>query len=229
MKTISIICLLLIASVSAWAQQREAVGFSKTNTDFSKYKSFTWAQSDATVVGPGGYDIYYYEFESNSKEKKKSKNKAVRIKDTGSEPYIYSYSVIIPAKDESTNSVITEAISNELEGRGYREEASTGDLIVAYQVLDRRAVLHGYINDQPEVAGGREVRQPSDTTSFILEPGSLIVTLVDAKTSEVVWDGYNTGLNNNEAFVTDEVELKEAVHKIFEEFKYTADKARKTK
>src|SRR3954470_12092320 len=88
MKTISIICLSLIATVSAWAQQ--AVGNSQVNTDFAKYKSFAWAQSDPTQVGPDGYDIYYYEAEPVYKNDKKAKNKSAKQTKT---PYVYSYSV----------------------------------------------------------------------------------------------------------------------------------------
>lgn len=223
MKTLSIICFALAATISAWAQQ--AVGNSQVNTDFGKYKSFTWAQSDATEVGPDGYDIYYYESEPVYKNDKKAKNKSARQTKT---PYVYSYSVIIPARDVPANSVIKDAISNELEGRGYAESATGGDLIVSYQVLDRRAQLHGYNNDDPTVASGEQVRTPSDTATFVLEPGSLIVSLIDAKTSQMVWNGFTRNMNENNAFITDEVKLKEAVHNIFEEFHHSSgDKARR--
>jgi hypothetical protein len=217
-----------LASTFAWAQEK-AVGNSKLNTDFSKYKSFTWAQSDATVAGPEGYDIYYYEFEQDGQPNKKmDKTKRVKQDEARREKqpaYIYSYSLIIPAKDINVNNVIKDAISNELEGRGYRETPENGDLLVVYQVLEHRASLHGFKNDYPATARGREVRQPSDTTTFALEPGTLIVNLIDANTSEAVWSGFSSGMIDNNAFITDEVQLKEAVHSIFEKFRYTADNA----
>lgn len=221
MKTLSIICLALIASVSAWAQN--AVGNSRVNTDFGKYKNFTWAQSDVTAVGPDGYDIYYYEFEGAPKNKKLNKKSAKAVR----KQYAYSYAVIIPAKDESVNAVLRDAISNELEGRGYAEAAASGDLIVSYHVLERKATIHGYNNDDPVVAGGQQIRQPSDTATFILEPGSLIISLIDAKSSQMVWNGFTRNMNENEGFITDEVKLKQAVHSIFEQFNYSADKARR--
>ncbi|HMJ70446.1 MAG TPA: DUF4136 domain-containing protein [Cyclobacteriaceae bacterium] len=238
MKTLSIIFLALLCGIAVHAQQKQAVGNSKINTDFSKYKTFTWAQSDPTVVGPNGYDIYYYEFEAddhrdhkmkdNAKmDKAKADRKTARKLSQDQPAYIYSYSVIIPAKDPTANGVIQDAISNELEGRGYREASDAGDLIVAYQVLEQRASLHGFSNDDPAIASGQEIRQPSDTTTFALEPGTLIVNLIDKETSEVVWTGFSSNMADNNAFVTDEGELKEAIHNIFEEFKYTADKARK--
>jgi hypothetical protein len=243
MKKLSILFLALVCGIALHAQQRQAVGNSKVNTDFTKYKTFAWAQSDPTVVGPDGYDIYYYEFEANEhknhkmKDKQKADKTKVRNKAdrkamapsmSESDPtYIYSYSVIIPAKDATANGVIQDAISNELEGRGYREASDNGDLIIAYQVLEQRASLHGYNNDEPAIASGQQIRQPSDTTTFALEPGTLIVNLIDSKSSEVVWTGFSSGLTDNNAFITNEGDLKEAVHNIFEEFKYTADKASK--
>lgn len=225
--------LAVAASISAWAQ--EAVGNSKINVDFSKYKTFSWAQSDATVAGPGGYDIYYYEFEAddqkdpNQKKEKTGKNRDVSQQPSSQQPtaYVYSYSVIIPAKDVNADEVIRKAIAYELEGRGYRQNPGGGDLIVAYQVLDKKGVLHGFNNDDPMVASGEEVRQESDAKDFAVEPGSLIVNLVDAKTSEVVWTGFTTDMMDNDAFVTEEGELKESIHSIFDKFKYTADKASK--
>ena len=234
MKTLSIICIALIASVSAWAQLEDdnrqvpkgAVGNSKTNVDFSKYKTFTWAKSDMTMVGPEGYDIYYYELEP-ADQPKKAANKSAKDASQGNDPYIYSYSVIIPAQDENANSVIQDAISNELEGRGYRENEGDGDLVVSYQVLAQKAKLHGYTNDDPQMVGGRQVRTPNDTATFELEPGTLIISLIDEETSQMVWTGFNPNMNENNAFITDEVKLKEAVHNIFDKFKYTADKARR--
>ena len=229
MKTLSIIFLALIASASAWAQQ--AMGNSKVNTDFGKYHSFTWAQKDSTIVGPGGYDIYYFETDPMNNNQRPADNKSARDKSArvnAMEPYAYSYALIIPSRDEAANGVIMDAISNELEGRGYREDQASGDLIVSYQVLDKKAQLHGYNNDDPiTLSSGEQVRTAEDTTVFALEPGTLLITLIDAKTSHVVWDGFSKDLVSNDAFTTDEVKLKEAVHNVFQQFKYTADKARR--
>jgi hypothetical protein len=224
MKTLSIICLALIASASAWAQN--AMGNSKVNTDFTKFHSFTWAKSDPTVAGPQGYDIYYFEADSVQNGQQPARNKSAKVNEM--EPYAYSYTVIIPARDEAANGVIMDAISNELEGRGYQEDETSGDLIVAYQVLDKKAKLHGYNNDDPTtLSSGEQVRTDEDQAVFLLEPGTLLITLMDAKTSQVVWDGFSKDLVYNNAFTTDEVKLKEAVHSVFQQFKYSADKARR--
>lgn len=235
MKTTAIIFIASLFGVSLYAQQQQpqtqqpAVGNSKVNTDFSKYKTFTWAQPAATEAGPEGYDIYYYEFEDPDNEPNTKTKTATDGNVSLKQPptAVYSYGLIIPAQDVTANNVIQDAISNELEGRGYRESPDGGDLIISYQVLDKKASLHGYTNDDPAIAQGEQVRQPSDTATFTLEPGALIVNLIDAGSSEVVWTGFSTNMMDNNAFITDEGELKEAVHTIFDQFKYTADKARK--
>lgn len=324
MKRLAILLVAAIATFPAWAQQKEeAMGNTKVNTDFTKYKTFTWAKSDPHMAGPDGYEIYYYEIsperthdkdldrtedmdrnrdldredqtqrdqaqtqrdqtqtqrdqgynqrdttdqtrttdeeregsdrmtdktytdpDKDKKDKSTDQNQSynkdkeqtddmdkTRRTDTyqnENKPsgYVYSYTMIIPARDAATNETIKEGISNELEGRGFREGGEGSDLIVSYQVLDQRAQLHGYNNDSPEIAGGKEVRQASDTATFILEPGTLMVSLIDAKTSQMVWHGWSSGLIENRSFLSDEAELNEAVHKIFEEFKHEAEKADK--
>jgi len=236
MKTLSTILLALFASTFAWAQK--AMGNSKVNTDFGKFHSFTWAQSDSTAVGPEGYDIYYFEADSayNQNQQKPANNKSARDKIANDkstranalEPYQHSYAFIIPARDQSANDAIMDAISNEMEGRGYRETETSGDLIVTYQVLDKKAKLHGYNNDDPTtLSNGEQVRTAEDKTVFTLEPGTLLITLIDAKNSQVVWDGFSKDLVSNNTFITDEVQLKEAVHDVFRQFKYSADKAKR--
>lgn len=176
MKTISIFLLAFIAVVSVNAQTR-SIGNSKVNTDFKKYKSFTWVDNS----------------KSNSE----------------------------------TNPVIENAIYNELEGRGYRENPEHGDLIVVYRVLDKKGKIHGYRNDSPiETYTGKQIRQPADTVTFAVDPGTVMVNIIDAKTDEAVWTGFSSGVVHNlpesAALSNDEVEIREAVHSIFDNFKYEA-------
>lgn len=230
MKSLKIAALLLSCSVFTYAQEVTVKGNSKLNVDFSKYKSFSWAKTDETGLRNGDYEIYSYAEEvapSDVKTTKKSASKTGH-KTTHTRPekekYYYSYNVIIPAADASTNASIQHSIAQELEGRGFRKSDSYGDLIVTYKVLDKRSKIKGYNNDNPEVVSGQQVRQPADTATYFLDPGSLMISLIDNKTSQVVWDGFASGMNNGDAFVSDPVKVKEAIHLIFEEFKYRADK-----
>jgi hypothetical protein len=127
--------------------------------------------------------------------------------------------------DSESNAVIQNAIYSELEGRGYRENPDHGDLIVVYRVLDKKGKIHGYKDDYPvETYTGKQIRQPADTVTFAVAPGTVMVNFIDAKTDETVWTGFSSGVVHNlpesAAISNDELELREAVHLIFESFKY---------
>jgi len=234
MKSLKIAALLLSCSAMAYAQEVTVKGNSKLNVDFSKYKSFSWARTDETGLRNGDYEIYSYAEEVSPADTRAARKSASNSKTSkvnkpqrpAREKYYYSYNVIIPAADASTNTAIQRSIAEELQGRGYQKAEGYGDLIVTYKVLDKRSKVRGYNNDYPETVGGEQVRQAQDTATYFLEPGSLMISLIDNKTSQVVWDGFASGLNNGDAFITDPVKVKEAIHLIFEEFKYRADKVR---
>src|ERR1700741_3299759 len=128
MKKLSILFIAMMATFTAFAQRETTVGAAKSNADLSKYQTFTWAESDPTAVGPMGYEIYYYEFTPERPDPRTKMRYPA-----GQTPYFYSYQVIIPARDAGTNETIKSAITSELEGRGYRENTGSADLIVVYQ------------------------------------------------------------------------------------------------
>lgn len=225
MKSIAIAFMVMFSAGLAIGQDVTVKGKTKTNTDFTKYESFGWAKTDQTVAGEPGYYIYSYSEErvapsrTGGKDKKAKKDKS--MKDM---PYVYSYNVIIPAVDPTLNSAIMTSIDNEMEAKGYREDQGQPDLLVSYRVLERKARLKGYINDYPTMVGSQEVREPQDTVTYTLEPGTLMISLIDRESGQVVWDGFASGLVQNDTFVREEAKVKQAVHLIFEEFKHRGDK-----
>jgi len=234
MKALKITALLLCATaIFVHAQDVVVKGNTKLNHDFSKYKTFTWAQTDATSQPESGYYIYSYTEEHALPVKeqrtttKNGKTVKTTVTTTTTSPYIYSYNVIIPSSNAVINAAVQHTLKDELEARGYRQNDASADLLVTYRVLERTARMKGYVNDIPTMVGGREIREAADTTTHILEPGTLLISLIDVKTSEVVWDGFASGLVRENAFITDEAKIKEAVHLIMEEFKYRGDKINK--
>jgi hypothetical protein len=233
MKALKIAALLLLTAGFVQAQDVVVKGNTKVNVDFSRFKTFTWAQLDETVQPESGYYIYTYTEEravprtTTTKTKKGAVTQTTTTTTTVASPYVYSYNVIIPATNSVVNSTIKSSLKEELEARGYRQNDVKADLIVSYRVLERQARMKGYINDVPTMVTGKEVRTPSDTTTHILQPGTLIISLIDTKTSEVIWDGFASGLVRDNAFITEETRIKEAVHLIMEEFKYRGDKVNK--
>ncbi|HEY3403925.1 MAG TPA: DUF4136 domain-containing protein [Ohtaekwangia sp.] len=233
MKALKIAALLFVTATFVHAQDVVVKGNTKLNNDFSKYKTFTWAKTDPTAQPEAGYYIYSYteEHELPVKEQrttvKNGKTVKTTVTTTTTTPYTYSYNVIIPSSNTVINTTVQNSLKEELEARGYRQNDTNADLLVTYRVLERTARMRGYINDNPTMVAGREVREVSDTTTHILEPGTLLISLIDTKTSEVVWDGFASGLVREKAFITDETKIKEAVHLIMEEFKYRGDKITK--
>lgn len=233
MKALKIAALLLLTAGFVQAQDVMVKGNTKVNVDFSRYKTFTWAQLDETVQPESGYYIYTYTEEravprtTSTKTKKGAVTQTTTTTTTVASPYVYSYNVIIPSTNVMVNTTIKSSLKEELEARGYRQNDVRPDLLVTYRVLERQAKMKGYVNDIPTMVTGKEVRTPSDTTTHILQPGTLIVSLIDTKNSEVIWDGFASGLVRDNAFITEETKIKEAVHLIMEEFKYRGDKVNK--
>lgn len=234
MKALKIAAMLLLTAGFVQAQDVVVKGNTKVNTDFSKYKTFGWAQMDETAQPERGYYIYTYTEQQavpvskTTKTAKSGSKTTTTTTTTVTAPYVYSYNVIIPSTNVMVNTAVKTSVTEELEARGYRQDAAKPDLIVAYRVLERQAKMKGYVNDVPTmVTGGKEVRTPSDTTTHVLLPGTLIISLIDTRTSEVVWDGFASGLVRDNAFITEETKIKEAVHLIMNEFKYRGDKINK--
>jgi hypothetical protein len=226
MKALKIVALLLCTSAFTYAQQVTVKGNTRLNTDFRKYKTYSWAETDRTAVSPNGYVIYSYGEaipENNGVINNRMSTSESNSSDEASDTYIYSYSVIIPASDSSVNTTIKKSIAAELEGRGYRKDDANPDLLVTYKVLERNGKLKGYTSDSPDEVNGKEVHQPSDTTTFALQPGTLLVNVIDKKKSQVLWDGFASGLIKDNTFTADPIKLKEAVHLIFTQFKPRAD------
>jgi hypothetical protein len=217
MKMLKMIILIVCAGQLLHAQDVKVNGNTKLNTDFRKYKTYSWAKPDVMSQGRE-YEIYSF-YEEPMLKKSNRRN---------SDRYIYSYNVIIPSSNQMVNTTIKDAIANELEGRGYTPSAN-GDLLIAYRVLEGKARMKGYKNDNPTMVVGGEVREPSDTATYMLQPGTLVISLIDAKTSEVVWDGFASGLYQQNAFVSDATKLKSAIHMMMEEFKYRGDKMKATR
>lgn len=223
---------MLLTAGFVQAQDVMVKGNTKVNTDFSRFKTFTWAQMDETAQPESGYYIYTYTEEravprTTTTKTKKGATTQTTTTTTVASPYVYSYNVIIPATNSMVNTTIRSSVKEELEARGYRQNDVRPDLLVTYRVLERQAKMKGYVNDVPTMVTGKEVRTPADTVTHILKPGTLIISLIDTKSSEVVWDGFASGLVRDNAFITEETRIKEAVHLIMEEFKYRGDKVNK--
>ncbi len=156
----------------------------KLNTDFSQYKSFTWASQVDSKLDPGFYFLNDLEL-----------------------------------KDRIRN-----AVSYELEARGYAVNRQSPDLIVNFRVFDKATTIKGYTGYGTTYFGAEEVREPEDAKTFEVKAGSIILNLIDKKSGQVVWRGLASGLTNANGFDRNENKVKEAVKLMFDKYEYRADK-----
>jgi len=113
---------------------------------------------------------------------------------------------------------IRDAVKSELTGLGYEINKDNPDLIINFRVFDEPVRLRGSEGYGTHYWGRETVTNASDTTSYELEAGSLIISFADRETGAIVWQGFASGLIYNDEFIKDEGTVKEAVNLIFDEF-----------
>jgi len=181
-----VLLVLLLATCSQgeiMAQNLMINADKKTNTDFSKYKSFYWATQVDRNLDPGLYFL----------------NDLV-LKDR-----------------------IRNAVSYELEGRGYRLTPNMPDLVVNFRVFSAPTTLKGFSDYGTTYWGSEELRSPDDVRTYQVDAGTMLISLLDRAQGKVVWQGFVSGLTNANGFDRTENRIKQAVNLLFEEYNQRAD------
>jgi hypothetical protein len=119
---------------------------------------------------------------------------------------------------------IREAVKAELMGLGYEltENADQANLIVNFRVFDQPVTLKGMEGYGDNYWGETNYAGISETVSHDVEAGTLLLSLADRESGKVVWQGFASGLIDNNRFIKDEVKISEAVNLIFDEFNQRA-------
>lgn len=117
---------------------------------------------------------------------------------------------------------IKEAVALALEERGYRMDPERPDIIVNIRVFDEPVMLNSYESYGAAFWGDVEFQTPADTLNTELQAGTLIISIVDREAGRILWQGYASGLVENNKFVKDEEKVREAVKLIFERYNYRA-------
>lgn len=120
--------------------------------------------------------------------------------------------------DLTMKAMIRDAVKGELMGLGYELQSGNPDLIINFRVFDKPVTLKGYEGYGTSYWGDERYREASDTTSYNVEAGTLLISMANRESGKVVWQGFASGLIENDAFVKDEGKIREAVNLIFEEF-----------
>jgi Domain of unknown function (DUF4136) len=124
--------------------------------------------------------------------------------------------------DLGMKAMIRDAVKSELMGLGYQIDSYEPDMIVNFRVFDKPVTLKGFEGYGSSYWSGQPYRSISDTTSYNVEAGTLLVSLADRKSGQVVWQGFASGLIENNAFVKEEGRIREAVNMIFDEYNQRA-------
>ncbi|MBF9236801.1 DUF4136 domain-containing protein [Hymenobacter sp. BT683] len=131
--------------------------------------------------------------------------------------------------------VLRDAIQTRLQQQGYRPTAKRPDLLVNYRVFEGAVNLRGYNQEELEqwVAQHEEVEEtdaksvsepsshPYQPIRRLLTDGTLMVTLVDARSQRAIWNGYASGVDvpdNARA----EIVLRRSVRSIFDRYRILA-------
>jgi hypothetical protein len=113
---------------------------------------------------------------------------------------------------------IRDAVHGELEALGYKLNATNPDLIINFRVFDRPTTLHGLDGYERNYWGTNEYFAGADSTSFDVEAGTIIISIVDRREQNLVWQGFATGLLKEGEFNKNDGNIREAVKLIFDEY-----------
>lgn len=118
---------------------------------------------------------------------------------------------------------IRDAVGFAMDGRGYKFMRQNPDLLVNFRVFDKPTTIKGYTSQGSDYFSASEVQSLGDEQDIQVQPGTILVNLVDNKTDQVIWTGLASGLTTNNGFDRQQGKIREAVNLIFNRFNYRAD------
>lgn len=120
------------------------------------------------------------------------------------------------------NPIIEDAISYRLELMGYKLTDKKPDLLVNYKIFYGDFNFKGY--DQPSEETWLKIEdenQQYDPVNYMMKRGSLLILMYDLEREEAVWQGYASGIFNDEN-LQDERYIRRAVRTVFDRYKFFA-------
>lgn len=125
--------------------------------------------------------------------------------------------------DATYKNTIRDAVAHELDARGYVYQANDPDLLVNFRVFDQPTEIRDNSGYGDNYWTANEYRPSTTPTVVKLDKGSVVMQLVDRKKSEVVWQGYASGLSQGETMAKERTAVASAVNKVFAQYTYRAD------
>ncbi|GGF21992.1 DUF4136 domain-containing protein [Hymenobacter cavernae] len=127
------------------------------------------------------------------------------------------------ANDASYKRTIRDAVQQQMVTRGYTYQPTTPDLIVNFRVFEQPTEIRDNSGYGDNYWTANEYRPDDAPRNIKLDKGSIFVQLVDSKKSEVVWQGYASGLGSGEAMEKDKAKVAAAVAKVFVAYTHRGD------
>ena len=125
--------------------------------------------------------------------------------------------------NESTRNRIKKAIKFELNAKGFEETENHPDILVLFRVTEKPGTLHTFNGYKMYNEGFDSTRTPKNKEVVKVEPGTLLINILDAKSGKVAWQGYASGILKPD-MVNSDVKVREAVSAIFKDFHFHAKK-----
>lgn len=124
---------------------------------------------------------------------------------------------VLVFNNESARKMIKDAIQYELDARGYNMKDSTADMLISFYILERADSLRT-TNGFVEVMGDKVLTEENVSWTPV-EPGTLIINIVDKDSLKMVWQGFASGILKPED-LNDQSKVRQAVSSIFSKFNH---------
>jgi len=168
---------------------------------------FTTYAQEITVRSEQGEDVDFSEF--------KTFDWASQIDNKLDEGFYFVNDLVLKAQ-------VREAVEGELMGLGYQHADEGADLVVNFRVFDKATTLKSMADYGNDYWGANAGYADEMNQEIDVEAGTLLVSLADKESGKVVWQGFASGLIENNQFIKDEGKITEAVNLIFEDYNQRA-------
>jgi hypothetical protein len=133
-----------------------------------------------------------------------------------------SFNFLANTDSSQRNQIVEKAIKYRMNLQGYRFKEKKPSLYVVYSIYDKKLDFKG--NEQPTLKDWLRSEDENEKYKFVdyeLQAGALLISLVDRKKNQVVWQGYSSSSYTNLLSTQDEIterQLRWSVSSIFDQY-----------
>lgn len=145
------------------------------------------------------------------------------------ETYYFASRAMSPNTDDFINDAdlkteIRENIKYEMTAKGYDHTENDPDLLINFRIFEDEVEIVGYTQEEIEQYWGtQDIIDIDNMKTYNLDPGTLMIDIMDNETKQLIWTGYASGIIEDDAFDKSEEALAAAVSKIFADYDYRAN------